>query len=43
MFSKKKKLDTDPKAINQLEFVEQLKNIDGVNADGTKPMFVLKL
>ena len=31
--SRQKELDADPKAIKQIEFVGQLKNIDGVNAD----------
>ena len=31
--SRQKELDADPKAIKQTEFVGQLKNIDGVNAD----------
>ena len=37
--SKQKALDADPKAIQQVEFVEQLKNTDGVNTDGTQSMF----
>ena len=37
------KLDTDLKAMQQIEFVEQLKNINGVNAVGTKSMFVLSV
>ena len=41
--SKQKELDTDPKAIHRIEFVGQLKNIDGVNADGAQSMFVLKM
>ena len=41
--SRKKELDADPKAIQQIEFVGKLKNIDGVNADGTQSMFVLKI
>ena len=40
---KKKKIDVDPKAIQQVEFVRKLKNTDGVNADGTKSMFVLTI
>ena len=39
--NKQKELDADPKAIQQIEFVEQLKNVDGVNADGTQNMFIL--
>ena len=37
--SRQKELDADPKAIQQVKFVEQLKNTDGVNTDGTQPMF----
>ena len=33
--SRQNKLDADPKAIQQIEFLEQLKSIDGINADGT--------
>ena len=39
----KKELDADPKAIQQIEFVGQLKNVDGVNADGRQSMFVLTI
>ena len=39
--NKQKELDADPKAIQQIEFVEELKNVDGVNADGTQNMFIL--
>ena len=39
--SQQKELDADPKAIQQTEFVEQLKNVDGINADGAESMFVL--
>ena len=41
--SRPKELDADPKAIQQIEFVGQLKNTDGVNADGTQSMFVLTI
>ena len=41
--SKQKELDADPKAIQQIEFVEQLKNIDGINADGTQNMSILTI
>ena len=33
--SRQKELDTDPIAIQQIEFVGQLKNENGINADGT--------
>ena len=39
--SRQKESDTKPKAIQQIEFVGQLKNIDGINADGTQSMFIL--
>ena len=39
--SRQKDLNADPKAIQQIEFVGQLKNTNGVNADGTQSMFVL--
>ena len=39
--NKQKELDADPKAIQQIEFIEQLKNVDGVNADRTQNMFIL--
>ena len=41
--SRQKELDADLKAIQQIEFVGQLKNIDGVNTDSTQPMFVLTI
>ena len=39
--SRQKELDTDPKAIQEIEFVGQLKDYDGVNVDGAKSTFVL--
>ena len=39
--SRQKESDADPKAIQQTECVGQLKNADGINADGTQNMFVL--
>ena len=41
--SRQKELDADPKAIQQIEFVGQLKNIDGINADGAESMFILTI
>ena len=38
-----KQLHTDPKPILQIELVGQLKNIDGINADGTQNMFILTI
>ena len=37
--SMQKELDADPKTIQQIEFVGQLKNVNGINADGTQNMF----
>ena len=37
--SRQKELDDDPKAIKQMEFVGQLKNV--INADETQNMFIL--
>ena len=37
--SRQKELDADPKTIQQIEFFGQLKNDDGVNADGTESIF----
>ena len=41
--SRKKKLDADPKAIQQIEFVGQLKNEVCINADGTQSIFTLMI
>ena len=41
--SRQKELDVDAKAIQQIEFVGQLKNVDSVNADDAQPMFVLTI
>ena len=41
--SRQKELDANPKAIQQIEFVGQLKNVDGINADGTQSMLVLTI
>ena len=41
--SRQKELDTDPKAIQQIKFVEQLKDVDDINADGTHNMFILTI
>ena len=37
--SRQKELEGELKAIQQIEFVGQLKNIDGVNTDSTQLMF----
>ena len=39
--SRQKELHADPKAIQQIELVGQLKNTYGENAGGTEYMFVL--
>ena len=41
--SRQKELNADPKAIQQREFVGQLKNIDITNVDGTQAMFILTI
>ena len=41
--SKQKELDKDPKAIQQIKFVGQLKNVDSVNADGAEFMSILTI
>ena len=40
---RQKELDADPKTIQQIEFFGQLKNADGVNADGTQSIFIFKI
>ena len=39
--SRQKELDADLKSIQQIEFIGKLKNVDGVNADWGKSMFIL--
>ena len=41
--SSQKELDTDSKSIEQIEFVGQLKNVDGINDDGAESMFILTI
>ena len=41
--SRQKVLGADSKAIQQIEFVGQLKNIDAVNADDAQSMFILTI
>ena len=41
--SRLKELDADPKAIKKIEIVRQLKNEDGINADGSESMFILPI
>ena len=39
--NRQKELDADPEAIQKTEFVGQLKHLDGINADDTKPMLAV--
>ena len=41
--SRQKEWEGNRKAIQQIEFVEQLENIDGINADETQFMFILPI
>ena len=41
--SRQKELDADPKAIQQIEFVKQSKNEDGINAGRMQSMFILMI
>ena len=41
--SRQKELNADPKAIHQIEFVGQLKNVGNTNADGAESMFILTI
>ena len=38
-----KELDWDPKAIQKIESVKQLNNVDGINADGAESILVLTI
>ena len=40
---RQEELDDDQKTIQQIEFVGQLKNVDGINADETQSMFILTI
>ena len=40
--SRQKELDIDPQAIQQIEFIAQLKNVDHINAGGTQKVFSRK-
>ena len=40
---RREELDDDQKTIQQIEFVGQLKSVDGINADGTQSMFILRI
>ena len=40
---RKKELDANPKAIQQIQFVRQFKNVDGINEDGAESMFILTI
>ena len=39
--SRQKELDTDPKAIQKIEFIGQLRSTNGVNTDSTQSIFIL--
>ena len=41
--NRQKELDADPKVIQKIEFVEQLKYTHGVNADDIQSVFVLTI
>ena len=41
--SRQKELDADAKAIQQIKFVGQLKNVDGMNADRAESIFILTI
>ena len=41
IWAEEKELDADHKAIQQIEFVKQLKNANGINTDLVESMFVL--
>ena len=38
--SRQRELDSDPEAIQQIEFVKQLKKLDSINTDGAQSMFI---
>ena len=40
---REKQLDGDQKAIQQIQFVGQLENVDGINAAATQSIFVLAI
>ena len=42
-FCRQKELDTEPKAIQEIDFVGQLKNANGANSYIAQPMFVLTI
>ena len=41
--SRQIELDADPKAIQQIKLVRQLKYIGGINTDGAESMFILRI
>ena len=41
--SRQRKLDANQKAIQQIEFFGQLKNVDGMNAGEAESMFILTI
>ena len=40
---RKKELDADSKAIQQIKFVGELKNVNDINNDGAESMFALTI
>ena len=40
---RQKQLNANPKAIQQIDFVGQVKNVDGMNADGAESIFILTI
>ena len=43
MLSRWKEVEADQKAIQEIEFVEQLRNTNGIIASGSKSMLVLTI
>ena len=41
--NRQKQGNANPKAIQQIEFIGKLKNMDGINTDGQQCMFVLTI
>ena len=41
--SRQKDLDADSKRLQKIEFVGQVENVDGTNADGSESVFILMI
>ena len=41
--SRQKELDADPRETQQIDFVRQLQNENGINVDGTQTIFILMI